>query len=76
MERIELGTLDHVVERQWRSSGGAVVKIGRVGERWFAWHSRKGAWVFHFDRAMAEHADKWLCRGGTWTELPVTEPAC
>jgi hypothetical protein len=75
MERVEFAGLAGVrVHRQFRSSGGAVVRIGQVGDQWFAWHSRRGkAWVFVYERSMADLADKWLARGGPWTEL--REPA-
>lgn len=72
MDRIELGALDHVVEREFRFTGGAVVRFGTAGDGWFAWHSRKGAaWVFQFERSAAELADQWLARG-EWTEVDVT----
>lgn len=75
MERVELAGLAGVrVHRQFRSSGGAVVRVGQAGDEWFAWHSRKGpAWIFVHERAMADLADRWLCRGGAWEEVP--EPA-
>lgn len=68
MERADLTRLDHVVEREFRFTGGAIVRFGTAGDRWFAWHSRKGqAWVFQFERAAAELADQWLARGN-WAE--------
>jgi hypothetical protein len=69
MERIDLADLGQVtVDRQWQSTGGAVVRVGTVGKAWFAWHSRRGAWVFVHERAACDLADKWLARGG-WQEI-------
>jgi hypothetical protein len=72
MERIELRALDHVVERAWRSTGGAEVRFGRAGDQWFVWHSRRGAaWVCRFERSACDLADQWLARG-QWQEMPAT----
>jgi hypothetical protein len=69
VERIDLAGAEQVhVDRQWQSTGGAVVRIGTVGRGWFAWHSRRGpAFAFVHERAMADLADKWLARGD-WRE--------
>lgn len=76
MERVDLtGFADLHVTRQFASSGGAIIRAGTVGELWFAWHSRRGGWIFHYERAMADHADKWLTRGGTWTEVEPDQQA-
>lgn len=58
-----------IIERQWQSTGGATVRVGSAGEKWFAWHSRRGrAWVCDFERSTAALADQWLARG-QWTEV-------
>jgi len=69
VERVDLAELEHEVQRQWHSEGGAVVTLGASGDRWFARHSRKGAaWVFAFERSACELVDQWLARG-TWHEI-------
>ena len=70
MTREEFDDLtDRTVTRQWQSTGGATIRIGTAGEWWFAWHSRRGkAWVFQFERSMADLVDQWLARG-TWNEI-------
>ena len=69
MQRVALAELEHSTTRQWTSHEGAVLKVGTVGARWFAWHSSKGpAFVFTDERAMADLADRWLVRG-RWHEV-------
>lgn len=73
VERADLTAIEHVVEREFRFTGGAIVRFGTAGDRWFAWHSRKGqAWVFQFERSAAELADQWLARGRWVEHLPVS----
>lgn len=77
MQRIDLADLDHAVIRQWESSTDVIVQVGVAGQRWFAWHSGKGAaWVYGDERSMADRADRWLARG-RWTEVSagVSDPA-
>ncbi|WP_250029832.1 hypothetical protein [Paractinoplanes maris] len=63
-----MAELDHTVDRRWENGHGATIEIGTAGEKWFAWHSRKGdAWVFIHERAQADLADQWLARG-VWRE--------
>lgn len=77
MQRIGLAKLEHTVTGTWRSSGGFEIRVGTAGNKWFAWHSRKGdAWVFAFERAMCDLADNWLARG-MWREVsPASGTAC
>jgi hypothetical protein len=73
VERIDLAGAEQVhVARQWQSTGGAVARVGTVGHRWFAWHSRRGAWAFVHERAACDLADKWLARG-VWREVNPTD---
>jgi hypothetical protein len=72
-ERVDLAGLEHVVEREFRFNGGAVVRFGTTKGGWFAWHSRKGpAWVFTHERSACDLADQWLARGSWAEQIPVS----